>query len=104
LICFRSNKRRVRAAKLLGSLGTLPVLFRQQEDSDAALSCRFVAELVEIQFAHTFSTNSKRLAWLDEKLWLHWEVVKGSGRDKKYPTWEAQYKAWEIDKFMVAKT
>jgi len=59
---------------------------------------------VQVQFADGFSTDSKRLAWLDEKLWLQRQVIKGPKRDEKYPTWEAQYKAWEIDKFLVAET
>jgi hypothetical protein len=104
LICFRSNKRWVTAAKLLRRFETLPVLFRQQEDSDEILACRYVAELVEIQFSDGFANEAKRLAWLDEKLWLQRETIKGPKRDGSFSTWESQYKKWEIDKFMVAKT
>jgi hypothetical protein len=103
LICFRSNKRWVTAAKLLQRFRTLPVLFRQEE-SNGIFTCRYVAELVEIQFSHGFANEAKRLAWRDEKLWLQREIIKGPKRDLSFPTWESQYKKWEIDKFMVAQT
>jgi len=61
LICFRSGKRWVTAAKLLRRDGTLPILFRLQEDSNAALACRFVAELMEIHFVDQFDNDAKRL-------------------------------------------
>jgi hypothetical protein len=104
LICFCSNKRWSTAAKLLSRDGTLPVLFRQQEDSKAALECRFVAELVEIHFVDRFDNDAKRLAWLDEKLWLQRETTKRKWRKELFKTWESQYKEWEVDKFMAAKT
>jgi hypothetical protein len=104
LICFRSNKPWVTAAKLLSEIHTLPVLFRQQEDSNAALACRFVAELVEIKFVDQFANDDQRLDWLNEKLWFQREIIKGPARDEIFPTWEEQLKKWEIDKFMLAKT
>ena len=55
-ICFRSGQRWATAAKLVHQYETLPVLFRQQDDSDGPLACRFVAELMEIQFPDRFAT------------------------------------------------
>jgi hypothetical protein len=104
LICFRSNKRWVMAAKLLGQFGTLPILFREQEDSNDTLACRFVAELVQIHFADTFSNNAKKLSWLNEKLWFQWESIQGPKRDESYPTPQSQYEEQEVKKFMAAKT
>lgn len=103
-VCFRSNKRWATAAKLLERHAALPVLFRQQEDSNAILACRFVAELTEIRFLDRFEDDVQRRAWLDEKLWLQRKTIKKQERTKRFPTWESQYKAWEVDKFIGAKT
>lgn len=93
------------AAKLLNHHGTLPVLFRQQEDSDAVLACRFVAELVEIRFPEQFDSDATRLAWLEGKLWLQREtIIKMHKPTERYPIWEAQFKSSEIDDSLDAKT
>jgi hypothetical protein len=94
----------VRAAKLLGQFGKLPILFREQEDSNETLACRFIAELIQIQFADGFSNNAKRRAWLNEKLWFQWESIQGPKRDESYSTPQSQYEEQEIKKFMAAKT
>ncbi len=104
LVCFRSAKRWATAAKLLNRYGPLPILFRQQDDSDPVLACRFVAELVEIYFPERFETDDRRLAWLDENLWLQRETIKKLPRTDRFPTWESQFKAQEIDFFMDGKT
>jgi len=103
-VCFRSNKRWATGAKLLDRHGTLPVLFRKQEDSDEVLACRFVADLVEIHFPDWFESDAARLAWLDEKLWLQRDTIKKLERSERFRTWESQFKAWEIDNFMKAET
>ena len=102
-VCFRSNKRWATAAKLLEKDGTLPVLFRQQEDLSTPLACRFVAELVEICFADAFVNNEQRLAWLDERLWLQKETIQ-QHPSEDFPTWKSQYEEWEVNKFMKAET
>ena len=104
LICFRSAKRWATAAKLLRRHGSLPILFRQQDDSDPILACRFVGELVEIQFPERFDNDARRLTWLDEKLWLQRDTIRTDWRDDRFPTWESQFKAWEIDDFMRSKS
>ena len=105
LICFRSARRWASAARLLNRHGQLPILFRKQDDdSDPVLTCRFVAELTEVRFIDEFETNAHRLAWLDDKLWFQREVLKRKWQTNHFPTWESQYKTWEIDKFMAAKT
>lgn len=103
-ICFRSNKRWAKAAKLLDRHGTLPVLFRKQEDSDVALACRYVADLMEIHFPNRMKDDPVRFDWLNDKLWLQRDVIKKIQRSDRFPTWESQFKAWEIEKFMNAET
>jgi hypothetical protein len=104
LICFRSAKRWATGSKLLRRHGSLPILFRQQDDLDPILSCRFVGELVEIQFPEQFESDAQRLTWLDERLWLQRNTIQTDWRSDQFPTWESQFKAWEIDEFMNAKT
>ena len=104
LVCFRSNKRWATAAKLLERHGTRPILFREQQDSAEELTCRYVAELVEVHFRDRLENDADPLAWLDEKLWLQRDTIKGLERTERFPTWEAQFKTWEIDSFMKADT
>lgn len=104
LICFRSAKRWATAAKLLRRHGSLPILFRQQDDPYPILSCRFVGELVEIQFPERFDSDAQRRTWLDERLWLQRHTIQNDWRSDQFPTWESQFKAWEIDDFMNSKT
>ena len=104
LACFRSNKRWSKAAKLLDQYGTVPILFRIQEDSDTELACQYVAELVEIHFRKRFDDDEARLAWLDDKLKLQRDTIKQMDRTEEFPTWESQFQVWEIANFMEAKT
>lgn len=104
LVCFRSARRWATAGKLLTTQSTLPVLFRQQDEATPVLACRFIADLVEIHFADDFESDEKRLAWLDERLWLQRETIKNQSRTERFPTWESQFKTWEIDNFLKAKT
>ncbi len=104
LVCFRSAKRWVTAHKFLKVQSTLPIFFRQQDESTSVLACRFVAKLVEIHFAEQFENDAKRLAWLEERLWLQRETIKKQGRTARFPTWESQFKVWEINNFMTDKT
>lgn len=93
------------ARKLLKNQTTLPILFRQQDDkSTSVLACRFRAELVEIHAAKEFESDTKRLAWLQEKLWLQREIIKKQNRSPRFPTWQLQFQEWEIDNFMKDKT
>lgn len=104
-VCFRSAKSWATARRLLQKQTTLPILFRQQDDqSTAVLSCRFRAELVEIHAAEEFEGDAKRLAWLQEKLWLQPEIIKKQDRSPRFPTWQSQFQEWEIDNFMRDKT
>ena len=103
-VCFRSGQRWATAARLLTRAGTLAILFRQQDEPGDVLRCRFSAKLVEINFRDQFATDSEALAWLDQKLWLQRETIKKLERTDSFPTWESQYKAWEVDKFMPAET
>lgn len=103
-VCFRSGRRWTKAAELLARHRTLPILFRQQDDSGEVLACRFAAKLMAVNFMDQLATDSERRDWLDQKLWLQREVIKQRERTERFPTWESQYKAWEIDKFMGAQT
>lgn len=104
VVCFRSAKRWAKASRLLTTQTTLPVLFRQQNETTPVLACRFVADLVEIHFADQFANDQARLAWLEDRLWLQRETIKSQPRTGRFPTWESQYKTWEIDNFMTAIT
>ena len=104
LVCFRSVKRWKTARQLLTSHPTLPVLFREQDETPPVLACRFVAELVEIHFADQFATDRARLAWLEDRLWLQRDTIKSQPRTTKFRTWQSQFKDWEIDNFMKAMT
>ena len=106
LVCFRSVKRWTTARQLLIAHTTLPVLFRKQDETTPVLACRFVAELVEIHFADDdqFANDRARLDWLEARLWLQRDTIKNQQRTAKFPTPQAQFKEWEIDKFMKAMT
>ena len=106
LVCFRSVKRWTTARQLLIAHTTLPVLFRKQDETTPVLACRFVAELVEIHFADDdqFANDRARLDWLEARLWLQRDTIKNQPRTAKFPTPQAQFKEWEIDKFMKAMT
>ena len=91
------------ARRLLQSNGALPVIFRQQDEARPFV-CRFVADLVEIRFRREFADDDARLAWLDEHLWLQRDTIKEQTRTPEFPTWESQYKTWEIDNFMNDST
>ncbi|MGI8897442.1 MAG: hypothetical protein ACR2IB_03505 [Pyrinomonadaceae bacterium] len=104
LVCFRSARKWAKAAQLVDRHAPLPILFRQQDDSDHVLTCRFVAELAEIYFKDEFETEARRLAWLEDKLWLQRITIQKDWRTDRFPTWQAQFQAWEIDNFMKSKT
>jgi hypothetical protein len=59
---------------------------------------------VEIHTAKEFESDVKRLAWLQEKLWLQREIIKKQNRSPRFPTWQSQFQEWEIDNFMKDKT
>jgi len=103
-VCFRSARKWAKAARLVDRHEPLPILFRQQDDSDPVLSCRFVAELAEVHFNDQFESDTRRLAWLEDKLWLQRNTIKNRWRMDRFPTWQAQFQAWEIDNFMKSKT
>ena len=108
LVCFRSGKRWKRASQLLTSHNTLPVLFREQDETTLVLACSFVAELVEIHFADQFANDRARHAWLEDRLRLQRDTIKRLWLQQRHPTQfrtpQAQFKAWEIDNFMKAIT
>ncbi len=87
------------AKRLLNVNGALPVIFRQQ-DQQGPFVCQFVADLLEIHFRTEFGDDQPRLAWLEDHLWLQRKTIEAKPRTAEFPTWESQYKAWEIDKFM----
>ena len=98
-VCFRSGKRWKKAHQLLTPPATLPVLFREQDET-TPLACLFVADLVEIHFvADHLATDRARRAELQERLWLQRNTMI------KHPS---QFKDWDIDReidtFLKAKT
>jgi hypothetical protein len=103
-VSFRSAKRWATARRLLETQATLPVLFRQQEEATPQLACRFAGEIVEIQFADQFGNDQARNAWLEERLWLQRDTIKKQPRSPEFPTWESQFRTWEINNFMKAIT
>ena len=104
LVCFRSNQKWATAKRHLDHDGTLPVLIRETKDDTDKFMCTFVAELTEIWFPQQFATDDARRNWLNEKLWLQREGIQSRGHDSRFDTWQDQFKAWEIDNFMKAKT
>lgn len=103
-VCFRSAKRWATARRLLTKQTTLPLLFRQQDEGALVLACRFAADLVEVHFPEDFESDAGRLKWLDERLWLQRDTIRERPRTDRFPTWESQFKTWELDAFMKAKT
>ena len=104
LVCFRSNRKWATAKRHLDRDGTLPVLIRETKDDTDGFMCTFVAELTEIWFPQQFTTDKARRNWLNEKLWLQREGIQSRGHDPRFESWQDQFKAWEIDNFMKAKT
>jgi hypothetical protein len=86
VICFRSAKRWATACRILRVQAKLPVLFRQQDEPQSELRCRFVGELIEIHFADQFDDDELRLAWLEDRLWLQRETIKSQPRNHQFPT------------------
>lgn len=100
---FRSGRRWSAARQLLGGHGTLPILIRRQEDASEELACTFIGDLVAVVFPDELGDAAAQRHWLDEHLWLQRETIR-SDPDDEYPTWEAQYKEWEVDSFLEAET
>lgn len=103
-VCFRSGRKWVRAKELLRQFGTVRVLFRQQDEPGDVLRCRFVADLVKINFREEFAADDEARAWLDKHLWLQRDVIKRRPRSERDATWQSQYKAWETDPFLRSQT
>ena len=59
---------------------------------------------MDIHVATEFESDTKRLSWLQERLWLQREIIKKQSRSPRFPTWQLQFQEWEIDKFIKDKT
>lgn len=102
-ICFHSRRKWATARNLLERHGTLPLLIRRQEGEGEEFVCRYIADLRGVHFRSDFENDIKRLAWLDEKLWLQRETIRLKHKPQ-YPTWEHHYKELEVDHFIQSTT
>ncbi|WP_425145660.1 hypothetical protein [Deinococcus sp.] len=93
---FQSNKKWVKAEKLLETQGRLVALVRQSDLTNPPLMCHYRAIIKEIRFSSSFRNVSDKEVWIRASLTLQKEWIEEHYDSKKYDSWEEQFKDWEL--------